>query len=135
MKYLLMGLLSLYSLCGYTQVFKYKAFETYHRNNGDYKDVSEKEWINTNFLVVLNFDKDKINTYGQTKGDFDIIKYIGNDLDDSGNIVWKLDLLDKQGEKCTAEVTFFKHSPSFHVGTMTLYYPYEQIFFRLKKDE
>lgn len=119
----------------YSQVFKFKAFETYQRNNGDMKSVSEADWIHTDFLVVANLDKDKINTYGQTKGDFDIMKYISNDTDEDGNTVWKLELLDGKAEKCTAEMTFFKNSPNFHVGTLTLYYPYEQIFFRLKKDE
>lgn len=97
--------------------------------------VSEKEWIATDFLVVFNFDKNKVNTYGKTKGDFDIIKYVSNDTDEQGNVNWKLELLDEKAEKCTSEISFFKNSPNFHIGTFTLYYPYEQIFFRLKKDE
>lgn len=135
MKNLLTVLLSIWIGISHAQVLKFKAFQTYHRNNGDFKDVSDKDWINTDFLIVTNFDKNKINTYGQTKGDFDILKYDSNDTDENGNIVWKLDLLDKSAEKCKAEVIFYKQSPTFHIGTLILYYPYEQIFFRLKRDE
>lgn len=112
-----------------------KVFQTYHRNNGDFKEVKDKDWNNVDFLAVFNFNKNKITTYGQTKGDFDITKYISNKIEDDSNAYWKLEAIDKDGEDCTIEVVIFHHSPSFHRATMTVYYLYEQIFFRLKDDD
>jgi phosphopentomutase len=137
MKYLLMGILSLYSHFGYSQVYKFKAIDAYleqYDENG--KDTTTGEWEKSGVLIVVDFTKNKIKTFGQTPQDYDLL-YLENKLTDlQGNIKYIYPAVDAEGVKCEVQLVIFKqkiHSPN--IANLAFHYSKMSLVLRLKKDE
>jgi hypothetical protein len=126
-------------LTSYSQVYKFKAFQTYFDETNGKRKVLETEWSDVNFLVVINVDKDKIDTYGKKEEHIDIVQTYAPTKDANGNDFLSYTGVDDDGDKVRIEVTLFtrteanKDNP--HIATLVLVYPLGSILFRLKKND
>lgn len=121
------------------QVLKVKAYSSLaaHYDKGTF--VSGKT-LKVNFLVVIDFDNDKIKLYGEGEGDFDIVKHdsswIINDIAYS-----RYTAIDARGKNC--EITVVSYSEAQRksaqqegaIGTVSIRYGEELLILYLKKDD
>jgi len=113
-------------------VFKFKAFETSLWNPNS---KSEIEWTKTDFLVVLNYDSRKLNTYGKEEKDINLIKDKNDYIDKDGSQWISYIGIDESGKKCTVSIEIFKKSgEDYHIATLFIDYPEFTLTFRLKKN-
>jgi hypothetical protein len=136
MKILIFAVLWLSSISSYSQVYKYKAFNTYFKyfdENGNAIKISDS--ISVDFLVVMNFEKSRINTYGKQEGNMDLIKCLEDTVDEEGNISRIYTGVDQSGEKCQVQMKFYK---GLHESDCILFYYYATpgvaMVYKLKKD-
>lgn len=138
MKYLLSISLSLCFNLSYSQVYKYKAFNTYfsvYDETG--KFVRKDDSTIVDFLVVINFKNKKINTYGKRTGDIDLVSDISTYDDKEGNTWVDYDAVDGDGEKCKVQILIFKDQTQYQKGTLYIDYPKARtaLVLRLRKDD
>lgn len=137
MKTIVIGILIILSTTqAYGQVYKFKAFNTYFKYyDENLKPISTQDSISVDFLVVMNFTKNKINTYGKQEGDMDLIETIEDTTDAEGNVERLYNAIDQFGEKCQVHMKFFK---SGHESDCVMFYYYATpgvaMVYRLKKD-
>ena len=81
--------LVVYSYCqSEKQVFRLKAFQSVVKTDNDNRTVSDNDWDNADIVVVIEFDKNKIHTYGDKEEDLDLIRKIDSYIDsDNGSSV------------------------------------------------
>jgi hypothetical protein len=120
-----------------SSVYRFKAFEVISRSDNDNSEISESDWEPRDIVVVINFDKSKVQTYGKRPVDIDLIKQTNSFTNDDGNYVFKYSGVDKDGSKVYVTLVIFKDNTKLHIATLVLDY-YESkiaISFRLKRDD
>jgi hypothetical protein len=127
--------LVLSSFTGQSQVYKFRAFQSYFRPSDQTRPTSEDDWNKVDILVVLNFDKNKVTTFGNKEGDYDFISQNETYRNSNNDKVLSYQTIDGEGEKCTIEITIFNDQSGIHVATLSCIYPFGSINFRLKKIE
>lgn len=122
------------------QVYKLRAYQTKLAEwNG--VDYIKKEVNNVDILVVVNLDKDRIQTYGKVEGDFDIIQRVRQDNDDDGGITSEYKAIDQKGTK--VQITLFIYGPAQRkqneqfggIGNMGVLYGDTLLLYYLKKND
>ncbi len=117
------------------EIFRLRAFET--KIKMDDQPYKEGGWQERNIVVVINFAKMKIQTYGDKPTDIDLIVEKENYKDDSSNMNYIYSGVDPEGEKCTVTLVVFAYPAGSHIATLGIdFYELRQTaLFRLKKDE
>ncbi len=134
MKYLLLIGLFIYSSLSYCQVYKFKAFQS---KAEDYSIKNKhKEWEDVDILIVLNLDKKKLYTYGESNAIMDLVN-LKTYYDDNGDYWREYDGIDQIGRQSKIQFLIYKDQSGDHCAT--LFINYEEytflIIFRLKKDD
>lgn len=111
------------------QVYKYRCFE-YKLYFDDTK--KDSKWDSSNILVVLNQTKLKVNTFGKSVQDIDLIR-----LDTIIGISKSVEILyqgiNEEGEKCMVHI--FSTVPDFsHATDMILNFSKYTVSMRLKEN-
>lgn len=138
MKSLLLLLLLAPTVC-LGQVYKFKAISTKMATfNG--QEYVTNETHKVEFLVVINIDKQKINTYGKAEGDYDIIKTTSTETKDDGSVIKQFTAIDERGEKCTVALMIYSDSRKDQdqdgcVATLGVTQGNILLVFYLKKDD
>lgn len=120
------------------QVYKMKVYKTI-LSEYDGKEWKEKETNKVEFLAVLNFDKDKIRTYGKEYTDFDVVKTKSKEIKENGDVVSLFEAIDQKGREC--ELTFYLFSKKRQdeegspVASFAVRYEEILLIFYMKKDE
>lgn len=134
MKYILLAFLLGISHLSHSQVYRFRAFQDIVK----YSDIKTKEedWIKADFVVVVNFDKNKVQVYAAHTVDVDLIKLVDTDKDSTGTSI-TYNGVDETGDKCRVILLSYNDRSGEHVGTLVLEYPKTNItmIFRLKKDD
>jgi hypothetical protein len=132
MKYILVTLLCVCNYIGYSQVYKFRAFQTaiIDINNND-----TLKWNDADILVVINLDKSKIQIYAKHPVDIDIISAGKGSKDDDGNAWGTYDAVDEEGAKCLVQWEVFKDQSGRHNSTLFIIYKDGRLIYRLKKPE
>jgi len=136
MKYFIAAIALIYSSASYSQVYKYKAFNTYFKYFDETgKAIRTSDSISVDFLVVFNFPKNRINTYGKQEGNMDLISTLEDTTDQDGNVERIYTGIDQFGEKCEVHMKFYKAG---YESDCILYYYYAtpgvSMVYKLKKD-
>lgn len=118
------------------QVYKFKAFNTYFKYYDEGGNpIKTGDSVSVDFLVVMNFAKNKINTYGKQEGNMDLVETIEDITDVEGNIERIYNGIDQFGEKCQVYMKFYK---SGHESDCIMFFYYTgpgvAMVYRLKKD-
>ena len=136
MKYIMLGIISLYSTLSYSQVYKLKAIDSRLEEYDDKgKDTSTRDWVESGILVVVDLTKDKVKTYGEQEGDFDLIKLKNRYTDIQGNESAIFSAIDRDGKKCEIELIAFKDKEAVNYLNLVFKYPKTSLILRLKKDD
>jgi GT2 family glycosyltransferase len=131
MKYILF--IGFWAFCGttsYAQVYKFRAFQTAileHNSNEPLK------WNETDILIVMNFDKNKIMIYTNHTQDLDLIKNTKNWTDEKDNIWASYDAVDEDGGQIIVKMEVFSDQNGRHNSTLFLLYKDGEVVYRLKK--
>lgn len=138
MKYIITISLLLLVSMSYSQVYKYKAFNTFfsiYDEKGKY--VRKDDSTLVDFLVVINFEKKKITTFGKRIGDIDLVSDINTYDDKEGNTWVDYDAVDGDGEKCKVQILIFKDQNQYQKSTLYIDYPKARtaLVLRLRKDD
>ena len=115
------------------QVYKFKAFQTsfYNNSSSSSNDIS---WNNTDILVVINLDKNKIQIYAKKTVDLDLLESSSNE-DADGNTILSYSAIDEDGIKCRVNVRIFKDQSGKHKATLIIKYSDISVAYRLMSDE
>ena len=124
----------LLSIVSYSQVYKFKAYQTYVREDLS-KDIDPAKWNTVDFLVVVNLTKNKINTYGNKEGDYDLIKLTDDYTTKGGDRIITYTAVDEDGEKCTIQIIRYKDADISAAATIVIQYHSGELAFRVKKDD
>lgn len=138
MKYILLLLLCLSNYCGYSQVFRLRAFSSHLAlldEKGD--EISNKDlWAQSTDFVVINMDKQKVQVYGNKDIDIDLMS---RDIPrkDSDKISFDFTGVDKNGDKCSVTVIVYTGIPETHVATLVISYAAVKLamIYRLKRSD
>ena len=122
----------------YGQVYKMRIYRTVlsEYENNDWK---VKETNTVNFIGVVDFNNDKIKTYGEEKTDYDLVKLKSKDLKENGDMVSVFDAVDKNGKDCS--ITFYLFSKERQkkedapVASFGVRYGELLLVFYMKKDD
>jgi hypothetical protein len=86
-------------------------------------------------LVVVNLDKKKIKTYGDSAANYDIIM-LNNPIKNKNNdVVLAFHTVDNDGDECDISLTVFKEHNPDHWATMRIKNEIADIVLRLKKED
>jgi hypothetical protein len=135
MKRLIVLLVLFGGLTSYAQVYKFRAFQTYGDNSKGARTIMESDYSKVDFLVVINLDKNRINTYGEKPYQFDIVKAFEPFKNKSDDDVLKYNAVDTDGDECNLTVVIFKNQEAMHTATLIVSYPSFDVHFRLKKND
>lgn len=124
--------ITLFSLSGYTQVYKFKTIEACYQPAG--KTDSKTEWNKAEILVVVNYDDDKIRIYSEEQQDFDIVKYYKKEIDENGDKWFKYQVVDQKGKNCKIRLLIFKDTEHLHIASLMLEYSDCFFAYRLKSN-
>jgi hypothetical protein len=133
MKYILIGLLCLYGFASYSQVYKFRAFQT--AMSGSDKSNSTLKWNEVNLLVVINLNKDKIQIYAKNAVDIDLLEGSKGWFDADSNAWAQYSGVDESGQKCSIQWEVYKDQTGRHTSTLILTYSDGELVYRLKKPE
>ena len=133
MKYLLAILLSLFYCAGYSQVYKFRAFQTAMTESDKFNAILK--WNDANLLVVINLDKDKIQIYAKNTVDIDLLGGSKGWLDADSNAWAQYDGIDESGQKCLVQWEVYKDQTGRHNSTLIITYGDGDLIYRLKKPE
>lgn len=126
---LLLSLTS-FQLVNESNVHKYRAFK--------YKlfclDHEPYESEDINILVVINFDKMKVHTYGKREMDIDLIQQKNLFYDKNENMHVIYQAVDNDGVNCNLEIILFKNQNEGHLATLTIEYNGCSLVYRLKSN-
>lgn len=105
MKSMLLTLLLTPALAN-SQVYKFKTFLTkLAEYNGS--EYINKETNKVSILVVVNLDKNKIQTYGETPGDYDLVSHSAIETQSDGSTETSYKAIDGRGDKCNIRLVVF----------------------------
>jgi len=124
--------LCLYSCFCYSQVYKFKAFESTVIANGDDSPI---KWKECDILTVINITKNKIQIYAKHNVDLDLISKGGFEKDAEQNIHVTYKAVDEGGVRCTIELVIFDNQDGRHKATLSLQYSDAHIVYRLKNTD
>lgn len=101
---LLLSILLFMSFNGYTQdkIYTYRAFNTALFNS---KGDKLSEFTDLNILVIINSEKDKIDIYAKMEIHINIIKWLETRKKDNGDLIFPIQGVDEEGERCNIELT------------------------------
>ena len=135
MKYIMLGIISLYSHVAYSQVYKFRSFETYYATSIERTQKADAwQWNKVDILVVINYNKHKVDTYGEEETHYDLVKLEDTFTTEEGDNVDKYIGIDQNGEKCTVNIIVFKDQTGTHCATVSIDYIPGTLYFRLKKE-
>jgi hypothetical protein len=135
MKHFFVFLMCFHTLIGYSQVHKFKAFESCLDESGGESKIADSKWKKVDILVVVNLTTKKVKIYGNKQGDYDITMVndpIKNKNDDE---VLVFHAVDGDGDECDILITVFKEHDADHYATMRIKYSIGDMVFRLKSDD
>ena len=123
------------------QVLKFRAVKTQLSEYNGKKFVTT-ERHDANFLVVWNLDNDKVQTYGNAFGDYDIVRKTRQWKDSALNTYAELQAIDSAGKKCLITLIIYgqrgitQNRDNGCIATLIVEYSEKgMLFFYLKKDE
>lgn len=130
--------LFLVGLSASAQVEKYKAFNTFfliYDTAGAIIDTQDS--ISVDLLVVMNWPKSKINTYGKREGNMDLIQKLASKIDEYGDRYVRYEGVDQDGEKCMVQWVIYKIPFNGSDGTLSFYYPKPNVsmVYRMKRND
>ncbi|HEV3413394.1 MAG TPA: hypothetical protein VG101_13010 [Puia sp.] len=132
-------LIVLFALFGaftsYSQVYKFRCFQTYGDKTKGERPIMESDYTNVDFLVVVNLDKLRINTYAEKPFQFDIVKTFEPTKNKSDDDVLSYKAIDNDGDECKLTVVIFKNQEGKHTATLIISYSTFDVHFRLKKND
>lgn len=135
MKYLIVIILCLSHYVSHSQVYKFKAFESYlDKSKGDI-EIDDNDWKKVDILVVINLDKKKIKIFGNKEGDYDLIMINDPIKNKNNDQVLVYHAVDEDGDECDIGITIFKGHDPDHWATMRIKYLSADMVFRLKKND
>lgn len=103
-------------------VMKFQATQLAYKvqgSNGAWEEWSD--WEDCDYLVVLNFDKDRIQIYTSSPIRLDIYKYGDTESQSDGGNITTLSCVDEDGDECEVRVRFQED------GQMQLYIDYATV--------
>lgn len=112
------------------QVYKYRCFE-YKLFYDD--SLSEKGWQKSNILVVLNQQKLKINTYGKSEQDVDLVK-LDSVCPDKQGVRLEYQGVNEEGTKC-AVIVYAQKLGFENVNGLILSFPTYAVTMMLRKND
>lgn len=131
MKYMILIIVLFCSVSSYTQVYKFRAFETkvaYYDEKG--RDTSNNEWQKNSILIVIDSDKEKISIYAKKEFHIDIVTDSLTHDKDGDYVMYSG--VDDRGIKMDAVYFIFKDQSTMHKGNLVLNYGSYAIAYRLK---
>jgi hypothetical protein len=121
------------SLSSYSQVTKYKAYQKYWDDFKLNKPVPVDNWDSASILVVMDFTRMKVRTFGQQTGDFDLLTLKNvKDLDIGKSYLY--DAIDNEGDKCTIVIQIFPDQTKRCIAALKIVYDTFGVYFRLESD-
>jgi hypothetical protein len=133
MKYLLFIIALFSGAVSYCQVTKYKAYQKYWDDFKLNKPISEDKWDSANIVVVMDFTKMKVRTFGQETGDFDLITL--KDVKDIGvGKSYIYEGVDNSGDKCLIGIQFYSDKTKRTIAGLKIVYDEFGLYFRLEED-
>lgn len=132
MKYTLLAAACLCGYLGYSQVYKFKAFQTAIAGPNQNDEI---KWNSSDILTVINLDKSKVNIYAKETVDMDLISDGRTRKDDEKNLYIDYDAVDQKGVKCTIEIVIFDDQIGRHKATLIIEYEDAHIIYRLKNTD
>lgn len=136
MKYLfvLIAFISMQSLSA--QVHKYRVFQsriTGYDNNGN--KVGEHLSDTLNILLVVNYEKLTIETYGEKEAHYDLIR-LNKDYYKDGDKWMEYEGVDDSGDKCNITfVTYGNPNPYYWIVSLIFEYKNVMIIDKLKPND
>lgn len=137
-KALLFIIITLWSIIGYSQVYKFRAFRVaMFPTDEDVKSNNPTTWDSVNLLIVINMDKNKVHIYAEKETDVDIVRLINTFPDkDNKEITWIFEQgVDQDGKDCKIITRLMPPQPSGYTAVLFLEYPIATYGFKLKKNE
>lgn len=119
------------------QTMKYKSFSSkLIRYDSNHTEIENPEWEKSEILVVVNFDKRKVDTYGKETGNYDLVKSVGEKVDKDDNYYVAYDAIDKVGDKCQIIIKFVDNlNPDNCIAILGIVYPYGKLYIKLKAND
>lgn len=137
MKYLLIAVLSLWSMFSYCQVYKFKSFATSLNIRDDKGNIIHESKNNDAHIpIILDFEKNTLKIFGQAPLVISFTKYQQPYENEDGDAIQKIAAIDKSGQKCAVVIIIYKH-PHFNgaVSIIDVSYPKMDLAYEVKKQE
>jgi hypothetical protein len=119
------------------QVIRYRAFQTYGYYEGQNKPADQILWQDVNILVVFDFNRRKMHTYGEKEMDFDIYDSKVELMPSDSTKSYRYYVVNQDGEECQIGLFLFNNPEDLHIGSVAIVLPAEKysIIFKVKNDE
>jgi hypothetical protein len=133
MKTLILAIFCLANSLCYSQIYKFRAFQTAMIESDNPNSVLK--WNDVNILTVINLNKDKIQIYAKSSVDIDLLSGSKAWLDENGNAWAQYNGIDESGQKCLIQWEVFKDQEGRHTSNLIIIYSDGHLIYRLKKPE
>lgn len=117
----------------YSQVHKFRIFQSSAREPNKVIPDKEIKWNEVDLLLVVNLDRQKIQVYSSVEQEYDIIKKDSEDLNEEKTFFTTYSVVDKDGNKCELKLVVFDKSTDKHIGTLAVKYTNVELVYRFKK--
>lgn len=102
-------LVMLPSLKLHAQVYKLKATNFTSKVNVEGRGWGEwADWKDSDVLITMDMDKDRITIYSKEVQKYDIAEYEGKETDDDGDDIWSFFCINEDGVKCRVRLAKLK---------------------------
>jgi hypothetical protein len=83
------------------QVYKLKATNFTSKINVEGRGWNDwADWEDSDVLITMDMDKDRITIYSKEVQKYDIAEYEGKETDDDGDDIWSFFCINEDGVKC-----------------------------------
>jgi hypothetical protein len=132
MKKIITILLCLLSFnCIAQSVYKFRCFES--NLSSKYEYSKKVKWESTDFLVVINLDADKIDTYANSEMHIDLVDKLET-VTKNDYVEFNYQGVDEEGLRCVVSVIVYKDQDNNHKATLKISYSDYVFTFRLMKN-
>ena len=138
MKVLLVATLAFFSYTSNAQVYKFKAFETFFDSEDTSSKIfADKNWDTVDFLVYVNIDRHKIETFGKKELHLQISETLEEETNADRDEILKYYAFDNNGfgDKVGVTLVLFKNREHRQIATLILKYPSGTFHFRLRQND